>query len=257
MAAMSIHSSARSGFTIGAASYERGRPTYPEQAVDWLAGQLRLGPGRTVVDIGAGTGKLTRMLVPTEATVMAVEPVEAMSDLLRQLLPEVELRQGTADNTGLAPASVDAVTAGQAFHWFANPAGLTEFHRILRPGGGLGLIWNQRQRNDPMWVSVDNLIDELRVSEPDSHSQEWRRVFAESSLFSPLEVASFDQLQLVSSEELVDRVTSISYVAILPPDQKAELARRLRALAAKAGGSEAGGMTLPYRTAAFVCHALT
>jgi SAM-dependent methyltransferase len=253
---MSIHGSARSGFTIGAASYERGRPDYPTGAVAWTAGQLGLGPGRTVVDIGAGTGKLTRLLVPTGAKVIAVEPVEAMSALLRQLLPTVELVQGTADRTGLAPASADAVTAGQAFHWFATPAGLAEIHRILRPGGGLGLIWNQRRRNHPTWVAVDELIDDLRRSEPDQNSQEWRQVLEASALFTPLKVATFDQTQHLTPEELVDRVISISYVAILPPAQKAELAERLQEVAQKAERSDQGRVTLPYRTAAFVCHAL-
>jgi ubiquinone/menaquinone biosynthesis C-methylase UbiE len=253
---MSIHGSARSGFTIGAASYERGRPDYPEGAVAWMAGQLGLGPGRTVVDIGAGTGKLTRLLVPTGATVIAVEPVEAMSDVLHQLLPTVEIVQGTADRTGLARASADAVTAGQAFHWFASPAELAEIHRVLCPSGGLGLIWNQRRRNHPTWVAVDELIDELRRSEPDQSSQEWRQVLEASNLFSPLQGATFDQAQHLTPEELVDRVISISYVAILPQAQKAELAGRLRAVAQKAERSAQGRVTLPYRTAAFVCHAI-
>jgi SAM-dependent methyltransferase len=253
---MSIHDSARSGFTIGAASYERGRPDYPEGAVAWMAGQLGLGPGRTVVDIGAGTGKLTRLLVPTGATVIAVEPVEAMSDVLHQLLPTVELVQGTADRTGLAPSSADAVTAGQAFHWFATPSGLAEIHRILRPSGGLGLIWNQRSRQHPTWVAVDALIDDLRRSEPDQNSLEWRQVLEASDLFTPLTVATFDQAQHLAPEELVDRVISISYVAILPEDQKAELAARLREVAQNAERSDQGLVTLPYRTSAFVCHAL-
>lgn len=250
---MSIHGSARSGFTIGAASYERGRPDYPTAAVAWMVEQLGIGPGRTVVDIGAGTGKLTRLLVPTGAKVIAVEPVEAMSDVLRGLLPTVELVSGTADRTGLAPASADAFTAGQAFHWFATPAGLAEIHRVLRPGGGLGLIWNQRIRNHPTWVAVDELIDDLRRSEPDQNSQEWRQVLEASNLFSPLEVATFDQAQHLTTEELVDRVISISYVAILPQDRKAELAGRLREVAER---SDQGRVTLPYRTAAFVCHAI-
>jgi SAM-dependent methyltransferase len=137
---------AAQSFASVAGVYERARPEYPEAAVDWLASRLDLGPGRTVVDLAAGTGKLTRMLVPTRARVIAVEPVPEMLAELRRAAPEAQALQGTAEAIPLPDAGADAVTVAQAFHWFDPPRALREIARVLRPGGRLGLIWNTLRR---------------------------------------------------------------------------------------------------------------
>ncbi|HMC51502.1 MAG TPA: class I SAM-dependent methyltransferase, partial [Acidimicrobiales bacterium] len=117
---MTIHPSA-SGFGGSAGDYERGRPTYPAEAVAWLVGALGIGAGATVVDLAAGTGKLTSLLRPTGAKVVAVEPVAGMREKLASLVAGVCAVQGTAEAMPLASASADAVTVGQAFHWFRGP----------------------------------------------------------------------------------------------------------------------------------------
>src|SRR5262245_56757726 len=109
-----------------AASYERARPSYPAEAVAHLVGHGGIGPGRRVLDLAAGTGKLTRLLVPTGAEVVAVEPVPAMRDQLTAVLPGVTVHDGTAGALPLPDNSVDAVTVGQAFHWFDPPRALAE-----------------------------------------------------------------------------------------------------------------------------------
>jgi ubiquinone/menaquinone biosynthesis C-methylase UbiE len=109
---------ATTGFSAAADAYERGRPGYPEEAMAWVAERLGLGPGRDVLDLAAGTGKLTRALVPFGARVIAVEPIDEMREHLFAALPDIEAFDGTAESIPLPEGSVDAVTCGQAFHWF-------------------------------------------------------------------------------------------------------------------------------------------
>ena len=124
-----IHPTAAAGFSLGAAAYERGRPGYPAEAIGWLAEQLGLRAGRTVLDLAAGTGKLTRALVETGAEVVAVEPVDEMRAQLEAAVPAARALAGTAEEIPLADGAVDAVTVAQAFHWFDRDAAFTEIHR--------------------------------------------------------------------------------------------------------------------------------
>src|SRR3989442_11822704 len=137
---MSVHWRAAEGFERAAAAYERGRPGYPQAAIDWMVERLRITPGSTVVDLGAGTGKFSRMLHAAGARVIALEPVAAMRAELATAVPGVEVLDGTAEAIPCADASADAVTAAQAFHRFAGQAALSGIPRVLRPAGGLGLI---------------------------------------------------------------------------------------------------------------------
>jgi ubiquinone/menaquinone biosynthesis C-methylase UbiE len=132
------------GFERGADDYERARPSYPDAAVHLIVDEAGLGPGSTVCDLAAGTGKLTRLLVPSGAEIIAVEPVAAMRDQLVRAVPGVEVLDGTAETIPLGDGSIDALTVAQAFHWFDTDRALPEIHRVLRPGGTLVLIWNVR-----------------------------------------------------------------------------------------------------------------
>jgi len=145
------YGSARSrSFETAANAYERHRPEYPAEAIAWAAAQLGLAPGSRVVDVGAGTGKLTRGLVAAGFGVVAVEPGGAMLDALRVAVPEAEAHEAPAEAIPLDAGSVDAVFAAQAFHWFDRERALAEFHRILRPEGGLCLVWNWWDERDPL-----------------------------------------------------------------------------------------------------------
>ena len=136
-----IHQSAARGFALAPADYERGRPMYPFEAVRRLVKELRIKPASTVLDLAAGTGKLTRLLAQLGSDIVAVEPVEEMRERLVETLPSVTAVEGTAEDIPLDDQAVDAVTVGQAFHWFDGDVALTEIHRVLRPGARLGLIW--------------------------------------------------------------------------------------------------------------------
>src|SRR3989442_48244 len=133
---MKVHPAVH-GFARSPDAYERGRPDYPAAAIEWICAELAIGPSSTCVDLAAGTGKLTRALVPRAGTVIAVEPIDEMRDTLRAVVPGVEARAGTAENMSLPDDSADAVAVGQAFHWFDGDRALAEIHRVLRPGGGL------------------------------------------------------------------------------------------------------------------------
>jgi SAM-dependent methyltransferase len=141
-----------------AADYERHRPEYPEEALYWAANQVGIEDGARVLDVGAGTGKLTRGLVALGYDVVAVEPGGPMLDQLRQAVPEAEALEGSAEGIALADADVDAAFAAQAFHWFDRERAVPELHRVVRPGGGLVLLWNWWDDRDPLQHELAELI---------------------------------------------------------------------------------------------------
>jgi SAM-dependent methyltransferase len=145
-------------FETVAAEYERNRPEYPRDALRWAAGQLKLGERARVLDVGAGTGKLTRGLVALGYEVVAVEPGGPMLEQLQQAAPEAEALEGPAEAIALPDASVDGAFAAQAYHWFDRERAVPEIHRVVRPGGGLALLWNWWDDRDPLQNELAELI---------------------------------------------------------------------------------------------------
>jgi SAM-dependent methyltransferase len=230
---MPVHESARKGFERNADAYERGRPTYPAQATAWLVENLGLGPGRTVVDVGAGTGKLTRALVPSGADVIAVEPVAAMRAVLERELPTARTIDGTAESLPLQDGAADAIVVGQAFHWFDGHGALAEFHRLLRADGRLGLIWNVRDRRQELQRKIDQITEPLRGDTPSVASGKWRAALEQSALFWPVgELEVPFELDL-DPDTFVDRIASISFIAALDDSRHEEVLVHARALAAE------------------------
>lgn len=238
-----LHPATR-GFELAAEAYERGRPDYPAAAVAWLVERFDLRPGRTVLDLAAGTGKLTRLLVPTGAEVIAVEPIVEM----RAMIANARALEGTAEAVPLPDASADAVTIAQAFHWFHAEEALAEIHRVLRPGGGLALVWNTRDERDPLQAAASEILQPLDEDVPRRYKRDWREVVDASGLFTPCERTTFDNEQLVDADGFVERFTSVSFVAAAPPDTRAEVEARLRALASEAETP----IRLPYFTELYV-----
>jgi len=250
---LSVHDVAASGFGAEAAAYERARPGYPDDAVAWIVDHLRITPARTVLDLAAGTGKFTRLLVATGAPIIAAEPVDGMRRMLTRALPEVPTIAAVAEAMPLAGGSVDAITVAQAFHWFDAQAALEELHRVLRPGGRLALIWNARDRSVPWVDQIWSIMDRVEKRAPWRAHDEWREsAFVDTPWFGPLTEATFHHEQILTPDDVVERVRSVSHVAVLPPERQEAVLDEVRAVLADdpatAGRQE---LALPYRVDAY------
>ena len=246
-----IHHAAEA-YTTAADNYVVGRPDYPPEVIGWLRDDLDLGPGRTVLDLGAGTGKFTPRLLDTGAAVIAVEPVTEMLAKLSAALPRVDALTGTATAIPLADASVDAVVCAQAFHWFATAEALREIHRVLKPGGRLGLIWNMRDARVPWVAKLDAIVNRYEGDTPRYYTGAWRQAFPYTG-FGPFVERHYAQGHTGSPDDvIVKRVRSTSFIAGLPAPVREKVESELQALIAGepllAGKAR---VTVPYETAAF------
>jgi ubiquinone/menaquinone biosynthesis C-methylase UbiE len=227
---MAIDDVAARGFQAGAAAYEIARPGYPDEALATLGRELPIGAGTTVCDLAAGTGKLTRRLVELGAKVVAVEPVDGMREQARSTVPGVDVLEGTAEAIPLPDGSVDVVTVAQAFHWFDADAALAEIARVLKPGGGLALLWNERDERTAWVAEMSRLIRWHERTVSRYQHVDWAEVVATSDRFTPLAEHAVAWEQPMTRERLADRVRSISYVAVMPPAERERLAVEVTAL---------------------------
>lgn len=241
-----VHPVAAAGFGANAELYETARPGYPPEAVAWLVERLGIGPGSVVADIGAGTGKLTRLLSPTGAAVVAIDPLAEMLGVLHQISPEIPTIEAGAEDLPFDDGSVDAITCAQAFHWFDAASAWSEFRRVLRPGGGVGLIWNARQRSEEEWLArVWDVVDGTERSAPWSIHTDGS--FATSELFLPFETARFHQVVEMTHHSMMERVATVAHVASLPPEERAEVLAEVEGLLPRSGP-----ILVPYRVDCYV-----
>jgi SAM-dependent methyltransferase len=224
-------------FGSEAAAYERGRPSYPPEAIDWL---LPAG-ARDVLDLGAGTGKLTTRLVERGLDVVAVDPIPEMLDVLRKSLPDTMALLGTAEEIPLPDNSVDAVLVAQAWHWFDPARAIPEVVRVLRPGGRLGLVWNTRDERLG-WVRE---LGRIIGSDGDPVSD--RVVLPEP--FTGLERHRVEWTNYLTPRALIDLVASRSYCITSPADVRTKTLDRVRELLATHPAlANSNGLALPYIT---------
>lgn len=227
---------------MAAAAYQRGRPPYPAEAIDWLLA----GRSRRVLDLGAGTGKLTRQLCDRGLHVVAVEPSAGMREQLALAVPEAQLLAGTAEHIPLDDRSVDAVLVAQAWHWVHAERALPEVARVLVPGGWLGLLWNIRDDSHD-WVAE---LSRVMHRHGDDDNDDPHPLVGPP--FGPLERHNVAWRYRLAPEALLDMVSSRSYVITLPPDDRAAVLADVRHLLAShpdlAGRDE---IELPYVTECF------
>ncbi len=235
---------AATGFGRAAVEYERARPSYAAEAIAWIAERCGLGPGATVVDVGAGTGKLTRLLAATGARVVAVEPVAEMRELLVQTVPGVEALEGRAEALPLPDGCARAVTVAQAFHWFGDDAP-AELARVLEPEGSIALIWNSPDQSDPTQARLEEIYERRR---PQSHSGGSAQRLEQSGYFGQLEERTFRHVQRLAREDLVTRVASISFVAADAGPERERILDEVRTIVADLPAE----VDLPYETRVYI-----
>jgi SAM-dependent methyltransferase len=215
-------------FETAAAAYERYRPEYPEAALRWVMDRLALSPGARVLDLGAGTGKLTRGLSRLGLEVVAVEPGAAMLAELGDAVPGVEALQGSAESIPLRDHSVDAVFAGQAFHWFDREQALPELLRVLRPRGGLGLLWNWEDAGDPIGVRLAEIL---------GHDDGFRHDPPDPRYFEPVGETTFATPISVTPDTLAGWMGTTSQLLTAGPQEREELLGRVGMVAREYGES--------------------
>jgi SAM-dependent methyltransferase len=214
-------------FDLAAEEYEATRPSYPDEVLDFLP----VADDATVLDLGAGTGKLTRVLVRRYARVIAVEPLDGMRAILERVVPEIEALPGSAEEIPLDDASVDAVFAAQAFHWFDHDRAVPEIARVLRPGGVLALVWNgpDESRPNPLPPAYLSYLDELRASAEFRGQPSWLELVARGP-FGATEQAAIAHDHVLDHRGLLDNARSVSWIASRPPGEKGDVLARLAEL---------------------------
>ncbi|MGW5050547.1 class I SAM-dependent methyltransferase [Actinokineospora sp. NPDC004072] len=207
-------------FGVNAATYAEHRPDYPAEAIEWV-----IGDRTRVLDLGAGTGKLTAGLLDLGVDVTAVEPDPQMRAELSRRLPDVPTMDGRAERIPLRDGSVDAVVAGQAFHWFNNPQALAEITRVLRPGGVFGALWNADDDSVP-WVRT---LTELTATSVDDPARRTERNRPEHDLLGDAEEKSFRHQQVRTVDSMVESLRTYSHIAVAPPAERDEVLAKARA----------------------------
>jgi SAM-dependent methyltransferase len=210
-------------FSSVADAYERGRPDYAPAVVGALAAELGLLSGAPILDLAAGTGKLTRALLAAGLEVVAVEPQASMRERLAAVAGSERVREGFAEDIPLADASVDAVTVANGFHWFDQPRALVEIRRVLRSGGGLAVLNTVADWSGASWAhELGTRIQELRPEHPYFDGPPWQEVVRADGRWTEPREVRVTTLHATGPARIVDHVASMSWVAALPDDEREE-----------------------------------
>lgn len=218
-------------FASVAGAYERGRPEYPPAVAEALIGELGIVSGAPVLDLAAGTGKLSRALLAAGLDVIAVEPQESLRDALAEGIGAERVRDGFAEAIPLADGSVDAVTVADAFHWFDHAAALAETRRVLRPGGGLAVVTMIPDWSGASWAhELGALIQESRPEHPFFDGPPWQDTAARTGWWTEPREIHVAGPQPAGADRIVDYLASMSWIAAMSDPERAETLERVRGL---------------------------
>jgi SAM-dependent methyltransferase len=242
-----VHQVAAAGFG-DALDYEAARPSYPADAVGWLVTELQIDRGTRLCDLAAGTGKLTRLLLDRGAVIVAVEPVPGMRAQFGSILPTVALVAGTSEAMPFAEAAFDAVVVAQAWHWFDHDRAGAEMRRVVAAGGGVGLVWNARDRG-VVWVDrIWAIMDRVEKRAPWRDHDNWRESASALPGFAAPRTAEFRHEQLLTPSQVIQRIASVSHVAVLPEAERSAVLDEVRAVLDEDGATRGRTqLALPYR----------
>jgi SAM-dependent methyltransferase len=235
-----IHPRARE-FSKAASVYQGARPAFPVSAIDWLCEQLQITSSTRLLDLAAGTGRATRPLYEHTREIVAVEPAAEMRDVLRGVLPGIEVLDGTAEGIPLPDGSVDAVVVAQAFHWFDAEPALAEISRVLGPGGRLGLVWHSPDRSDPLQRAFRAIVEQRREGAPIHLGHDADHYVGPAAPLVKVAETEIRDLHVYDADRLVALARSTSHFSALDPEQQAIGEREIRALVGPSGIVE-----LPY-----------
>ncbi|QLI81130.1 class I SAM-dependent methyltransferase [Chitinibacter fontanus] len=242
-----MHHAAEIGFTHRAQQYQQGRPEYPSAIASYLQQTLKLGAGQTVLDLGAGTGKFTKLLVQTAASVVAVEPIAAMREQITT--QAVTVLAGHAEAIPLPDSSVDVICCAQAFHWFANGEALAEMHRVLRANGKLCLIWNTRDESFDWVAAITQLMHPHEGDAPRYYTGQWKAPFYEQNWFGPASYHALPHAHIGAIEQvIIDRFMSVSFIAALDEAAQQQFKQQLLTLRTQFPALQHEAIAFPYRT---------
>jgi SAM-dependent methyltransferase len=217
-------------FVEVAGPYERGRPEYAPAVVGVIAAELRIPPGAHVLDLAAGTGKLTRALLGIGLDVIAVEPQAELREVLAASVGSARVRDGLAERIPLSDASVAAVTVADGFHWFDQVLALGEIRRVLRLGGGLAVLSTVPDWGEASWAhEVGTRLAELRPGHPQFDGPGWQDAVLKAGGWTAPREVRLTSLQPTSPERILDYLASMSWIAALPEDARAATLARIGA----------------------------
>ena len=253
-----LHPAAENGFSSAAELYQQVRPNYPQGIVQWLQHDLGIQNESVAIDLGAGTGKFLNYLKQATQNIFAIEPIPAMLEQLKIVHPEVTTLQASSHQINLKSQSVDAILCAQSFHWFAELDTLTEMHRLLKPQGNLGLVWNQRDTNIEWVKALADYIAPFESDTPRFHSDQWQNVFKAQNLFKFESLQTFKQHQTGTVEDVVSkRLLSTSFIAAMTAEEQAKMKAAFEDIVQKHTGlSVQDQISFPYITYAYHYRAL-
>lgn len=250
---MHTHHAAR-GFERSALSYDRGRPEYPPEAALSLLDRCGIDASSRVLELGAGTGKFTRLVLERTGHVLASDPSPAMRRRFHESFPGVPCVGALAECLPAAPAVFDAVICAQCFHWFADAEAMAEIERVLAPGGRLGLIWNVRDEGVSWIAALTEIIDRHAGDAPRYSSGAWRQALAFAGELEDLQEETRRHVVVCDRATVLDRVASISFIAALEELQHRQVLDQVEALLDTHPDTVGRGLwDFPYRTDLYWC----